>query len=90
MTRQVRELKLSRRVIRNTIRVPECAFDYKRKVQTRPRIGPFEERLDKRLTENEDRPRRDHLRMTRIHDLLQREGFEGSYDAVRRYASGPA
>ena len=24
--------------------------------------------------------------MTRIHDLLQREGFEGSYDAVRRYA----
>jgi hypothetical protein len=24
--------------------------------------------------------------MTRIHDLLCREGFEGSYDAVRRYA----
>jgi len=24
--------------------------------------------------------------MTRIHDLLLREGFEGSYDAVRRYA----
>ena len=24
--------------------------------------------------------------MTRIHDLLRREGFEGSYDAVRRYA----
>lgn len=24
--------------------------------------------------------------MTRIHDLLQREGFEGSYDAVRRSA----
>ncbi|MFX7980986.1 IS21 family transposase, partial [Acinetobacter baumannii] len=27
------------------------------------------------------------LRMTRIHDLLEREGFEGSYDAVRRYAA---
>jgi hypothetical protein len=25
--------------------------------------------------------------MTRIHDLLQREGFEGSYDTVRRYGS---
>ena len=24
--------------------------------------------------------------MTRIHDLLRREGFEGSSDAVRRYA----
>src|SRR3546814_11313401 len=25
--------------------------------------------------------------MTRIHDLLVREGFEGSYDAVRRYTA---
>jgi transposase len=25
--------------------------------------------------------------MTRIHDLLMREGFEGSYDAVRRYVA---
>jgi transposase len=43
-------------------------------------------RLDTLLTENEARHRRDRLRMTRIHDLLCREGFEGSYDAVRRYA----
>lgn len=33
------------------------------------------ERLDALLTENEARPRRDRLRMTRIHDLLLREGF---------------
>jgi hypothetical protein len=25
--------------------------------------------------------------MTRIHDLLLREGFDGSYDAVRRYST---
>ena len=25
--------------------------------------------------------------MTRIHDLLRGEGFDGSYDAVRRYAA---
>jgi hypothetical protein len=35
-----------------------------------PRIGPFQERLDTLLTENEGLPRRDRLRMTRIHDLL--------------------
>ena len=34
-----------------------------------------------------ERPRRDRLRLTRIHDLLEREGFTGSYDAVRRYAA---
>ena len=38
------------------------------------------------LTENEARHRRDRLWMTQIHDLLCREGFEGSYVVVRRYA----
>lgn len=46
------------------------------------------------LRENEARHRRDRLRMTRIHGRLLRQGFEGtrvrgfegSHDAVRRYA----
>ena len=82
-----RDLRLSRKVVRKAIRAPEGAFDYHRSVQPLPRIGPFQERLDTLLMENEARHRRDRLRMTRIHDLLRREGFEGSYDAVRRYAS---
>ena len=81
-----RDLRLSRKVVRKAIRAPEGAFDYHRTVQPLPRLGPFQERLDTLLTENEARHRRDRLRMTRIHDLLCREGFEGSYDAVRRYA----
>jgi transposase len=82
-----RDLRLSRKVIRKAIRSPEGAFDYHRLVQPLPRIGPFQRRLDTLLAENEARHRRDRLRMTRIHDLLLREGFEGSYDAVRRYAT---
>ena len=82
-----RDLRLSRKVVRKAIRAPEGAFDYHRAVQPLPRIGPFQERLDALLTETEARARRDRLRMTRIHDLLKREGFEGSYDAVRRYAT---
>ena len=82
-----RDLRLSRKVVRKAIRAPEGSFDYHRSVQPLPRIGPFQERLDTLLAENEARPRRDRLRMTRIHDLLLREGFEGSYDAVRRYAT---
>ncbi len=81
-----RDLRLSRKVVRKAIRAPEGVFDYHRSVQPLPRIGPFQERLDALLRENEARHRRDRLRMTRIHDLLRREGFEGSYDAVRRYA----
>lgn len=81
-----RDLRLSRKVVRKAINAPEGAFDYHRTVQPLPRIGPFQEQLDTLLSENEARHRRDRLRMTRIHDLLLREGFEGSYDAVRRYA----
>ena len=82
-----RDLHVSRKVIRKAIRAPEGAFDYQRKVQPLPRIGPFQDRLNTLLEENEVRGRRERLRMTRIHDLLVREGFEGSYDAVRRYAA---
>ena len=82
-----RDLRLSRKVVRKAIRAPEGAFDYHRAVQPLPRIGPFQERLDGLLAENEGRHRRDRLRMTRVHDLLLREGFEGSYDAIRRYAA---
>ena len=82
-----RDLRLSRKAVRKAIDAPEGAFTYHRRVQPLPRIGPFQERLDTLLMENEGLPRRDRLRMTRIHDLLLREGFEGSYDAVRRYAA---
>ena len=82
-----RDLRLSRKVVRKAIRAPEGAFDDHRAVQPLPRIGPFQERLDGLLAENEALHRRDRLRMTRVHDLLLREGFEGSYDAVRRYAA---
>src|SRR3546814_15130240 len=79
--------RLSRKVGRKAIRAPGAAFNCQRMVQPLPRVGPYQERLDALLEENEARVRRDRLRMTRIHDLLAREGFEGSYDAVRRYAA---
>ncbi|WP_419807687.1 IS21 family transposase [Sphingomonas sp.] len=82
-----RDLRLSRKVVRKVIRAPEAEFTYRRAVQPLPRIGPFQERLDALLVENDARPRRERVRMIRLHDLLLREGFEGSYDAVRRYAA---
>ena len=82
-----RDLRLSRNTVRKAIRAPDADASYERKEQYRPQTGPFSTRLEELLEENEGLPRRDRLRMTRIHDLLQREGFGGSYDAVRRYAA---
>jgi hypothetical protein len=44
-------------------------------------------RLETLLVENEARPKRDRLRLTRVWDLLVQEGYDGSYDSVRRYAA---
>ena len=90
-----RDLRLSRKVVRKAIRAPASCFAYQRTVQPLPRLGPFQKRLEALLVENEARPRRERLRMTRIHDLLHREcpstssgePLTVSYDAVRRYAA---
>ncbi|MBV9511358.1 MAG: IS21 family transposase [Caulobacteraceae bacterium] len=82
-----RDLRLSRKVVRKAIRAEEGAFTYRRTSQPFPKIGPVRERLEQLLAENEARPRRDRLRLTRIWDLLVREGYDGSYDSVRRYAA---
>jgi transposase len=78
-----RDLRLSRKVVRGE----EGAFSYQRTTQPFPKIGPVRERLEQLLIENEARPRRDRLKLTRVWDLLVREGYDGSYCSVRRYAA---
>ena len=82
-----RGFRLSRKVVRKAIRAEEGAFSYQRTTQPFPKIGPVRDRLVQLLTENEARPRRDRLRLTRVWDLLVQEGYDGSYDSVRRYAA---
>jgi hypothetical protein len=82
-----RDLRLSRKVVRKAIRAEEGAFSYQRTTQPFPKIGPVRERLEQLLVENEARPRRDRLKLTRVWDLLVREGYDGSYCSVRRYAA---
>jgi len=82
-----RELGLARNTVRRVVRSGETSFAYERRVdQPRPRLGDHRDRLDAMLAENAARAKRERLTLTRIHDLLGREGCEASYSAVRRYA----
>src|SRR5690606_3267256 len=54
--------------------------------QPRPRLGGFTEELEALLTANEAKPARERLTLVRIFEDLRGQGYEGSYDAVRRYA----
>ena len=82
----MREMGLSRNTVRKAIRAESAQFSYQRAARPLPQLGAFAAQLDGFLEQNERSAKRDRLRLTRIHDLLQRDGFMGSYDAVRRYA----
>jgi len=82
----VRELHVSRNTIRKVLRSGETEFSYERDVQPLPRLGHFQAELDRLLAANEAKSSRERLTLIRIFETLRSEGYEGGYDAVRRYA----
>lgn len=82
-----REFRLSRKVVRKVIRSDETAFTYQRSVQPQPKLGPWIEELDRLLASNAARSSRDRVTLTRVFEDLRGLGYEGGYDAVRRYAA---
>jgi len=81
-----REFRVSRKVVRKVIRSQATEFRYERGRQRLPRIDPCRDQLDSLLLANEEKPARERLTLIRIFEELRALGYEGSYDAVRRYA----
>jgi transposase len=81
-----RELKVSRNTVRKVLRSGATSFEYMRVVQPRPKLGAWHGDLDRLLSDNEARPARERLTLIRVFEELRGLGYEGSYDAVRRYA----
>ena len=82
----VRALKVSRNTVRKVLRSEATSFEYMRVVQPRPKLGSWHADLDGMLSANEGKPARERLTLIRIFEELRGLGYEGSYDAVRRYA----
>jgi transposase len=80
-----RDFNLSRNTIRKIIRTDATEFTYERKVQPRPRLEPFKEQLAKYLTEDSTKPAKQQRSAQLLFEELQRAGFGGGYDSVRRY-----
>ena len=81
-----REFRLSRKVVRKVVRSEATEFHYERARQPRPKIGPWQDQLDGLLLANEQRAARERLTLIRVFEELRGLGYEGGYDAVRRYA----
>jgi transposase len=83
-----RELRVSRKVVRKVIRSEATAFRYTRAIQPAPKLGSWRDELDRMLLANASKARRERLTLTRVYEALRDLGYEGGYDAVRRYANG--
>ena len=81
-----RDLKVSRNTVRKVLRSGETSFEYERDVQPRPRLGRWMAELDELLAGNAAKSAREQLTLIRIFEELRGRGYEGGYDAVRRYA----
>ena len=81
-----RDLKVSRNTVRKVLRSGATSFEYMRAVQPRPKLGAWHGDLDRMLSDNETKPARERLTLIRVFEELRGLGYEGSYDAVRRYA----
>jgi transposase len=74
--------------VRKVLRSEATEFRYEREEQPLPRIGPWQEALDQLLAANEAKPSRERLTLIRVFEEMRGRGYEGGYDAVRRYARG--
>src|SRR5277367_207492 len=84
----VRDLKVSRNTVRKVLRSGATAFEYERERQPKPRIDPWRAQLDAMLEKNAVVSARERLTLIRVFETLRDLGYEGGYDAVRRYARG--
>lgn len=80
-----REFNLARNTVRNIIRSGVTDQVYERSDQPRPKLGSFIERLSELLKEDTCKPVRHRKSAQILFEQLQREGYEGGYDSVRRY-----
>src|SRR5437660_1102917 len=81
-----RDLGVSRNTVRKVLRSGETSFEYERNVQPRPKLGGWTTELDELLESNSAKPAREQLTLIRLVEDLRERGYDGGYDAVRRYA----
>jgi len=76
---------MSRKTVRKALRSDATEFTYTRSKQPMPKLAAYEDALVSRLKEDASKPRREQRTMMALFEELQREGFEGRYDSIRRY-----
>ncbi len=80
-----REFHLARNTVKKVLRGEATEFLYARTSQPLPKLGPYEDALLTRVTADAALPARQRRTARGLFEELQRTGYTGSYDSVRRY-----
>jgi transposase len=80
-----RDLGLSRNTVKKALRSGAEPFEYRRKRQPRPRLGPYLKLLDEWLEAEAKLPLRERRTAQRLYEALQLQGYAGAIDSVRRH-----
>ena len=81
----VRDFNLSRNTVRKVLRSEATRFEYHRTVQPLPRMDGFTEWIAQQLEHDARQPKKYRRTAKVLYEQLQGRGYEGGYDAVRRF-----
>jgi len=79
-----RKYRLSRNTVKKYLRNGELQPRYQRRKVPRPKLGPFLQDLERLLAEDHNLPRPQRRSALLLFEQLQRLGYQGAYDSVRR------
>lgn len=80
-----KDMNLSRNTVRTILRSNVTELHYERKSQPAPKLESFKVTLTKALEEDTRKPKKQRRSALLLFEQVQREGFAGGYDTVRRF-----
>jgi transposase len=83
-----KKYRMSRNTVRKIARSGQTEFAYSKRETRRPALDSFIERLMEMMEQEMELPSKSRRTIKKVFEQLQREGYEGGYDAVRRYIRG--
>lgn len=87
--KSIRQIALDFRLARNTVKkmLKTGIIDqqYTRKEQPLPKLAPYQDLLSASLSSDSTKPKREQRTAQVLFEELQRQGFTGGYDSVRRF-----